>query len=290
MKKERGLFDEEFRLEKLTKLGDKLLKLAAAIDFEIFRPTLEAIFSKGHKGKGGRPPYDYVMMFKIVILQRYYNISDDQMEFQINDRLSFQRFLGLTLSDTVPDSKTLWLFKETLAQGKKGDDLFDLFSKELDKVGLIANEGEIVDATFVDVPKQRNSREENATIKEGKVPKDWIPENDTHCKETMTEEDLKKKHRLSRKDTDARWAMKRKETHYGYKNHVKADAKTKIITKYTVTTASVHDSNEFKNLVDKGDKKVWADSGYVGKEDEFPEDVRKDVKFIICEKGTRGIR
>lgn len=271
-----GLFDEYLKLERLTMLGDVLMKLSAVVDFEIFRPLLTEIFEKEHKGAGGRPPYDYVLMFKIVILQRIYNLSDDQIEFQINDRLTFMRFLGLNCSDKVPDAKTVWNFKNILAQNNSGKKLFDLFSKELNNSKLILNEGRIIDATFVEVPKQHNSPDDNKTIKEGEIPQEW------------KSEDPKNKHKVRQKDTDARWARKGNERHFGYKNHVKSDAKSKLITDYKVTAASVHESTELKELVNKNDKTVWADSGYVGKTGDLEKEVLEKVKFEICERRRRG--
>jgi IS5 family transposase len=98
----------------LTQLGDPLEWLDRGVDFEIFREILSDGPHKEPKGKGGHPPYDYVLMFKVLILHRYYNLSDDQVEFQINDRMSFMRFLGLTIADDVPDSRTVWHFRECL--------------------------------------------------------------------------------------------------------------------------------------------------------------------------------
>mgnify|MGYP003450253837 FL=1 len=165
-----GFFDQDIRLTKLSELGDPLEKLNAHIDFEIFRDLLETKLSKIAKGKGGRKPYDYVLMFKILILQRYYNVSDDQIEYQINDRMSFMRFLNLTIADDIPDSKTVWNFREQLIDLKLVDELFQLFLKELELLNLIINEGKIIDASFIEVPKQRNSRAENNEIKSGNTP------------------------------------------------------------------------------------------------------------------------
>ena len=142
----RGFFDAAFRLEKLKEQNDPLVKLKERIDFELFRPPLEQAFFKEDKGIGGARPYDYVMMFKILILQRYYNIGDDKLEFAILDRLSFMRFLGLSLNDSVPDAKTIWLFRETLTQKNLAEKLFELFWEELKKKGLLLNEGKIPDA------------------------------------------------------------------------------------------------------------------------------------------------
>lgn len=110
-----SMFAEETQLERLSKLGDSLEKLKI-IDFEAFRPLLENALRKERKSNAGRPPFDVVMMFKILVLQRLFNLSDDQTEYQITDRMSFQRFIGLSLGERVPDAKTIWLFRDTLAQ------------------------------------------------------------------------------------------------------------------------------------------------------------------------------
>lgn len=271
--REFGLFDTDFRIEKLIKLGDPLHKLSNGIDFEIFRVFLTDKLSKLAKAAGGRPPYDYVMMFKILILQRYFNLSDDQVEFQICDRISFMRFLGLTIADDIPDSKTVWNFREQLVDLEIVEDLFMLFIQELENLGLILNEGKIIDASFVEVPKQRNTREQNKQIKEGIVPNEFI----------------EKPNQLAQKDTDARWTKKNNETYYGYKNHSKVDKGSKLITRYKVTDASVHDSQEIVNLVDEKDKNqdLYADSAYVG--DELHNELEeKEVILKIHEKGYKN--
>jgi len=249
-KEVKGFFDEEFRLEKLASQNDPLVKLKKRIDFQIFRPLLEETLCKEPKGTGGCRPYDYVMMFKILILQRYYNISDDKMEFAILDRLSFMRFLGLTLADRVPDAKTLWHFREQLTQAEVIEKLFERFHEQLQHEGLIANEGKIIDASFVEVPIQRNSRKENEQIKQGEVPEQW-EENS---------------HKTAQKDVDARWTKKNGKSYYGYKNHIKADEKSKLIDTYTVTDSSVHDSQETESLLTETDKgqPLHADSAYSG--------------------------
>lgn len=268
-----GFFSEEARLDKLTKLGDSLEKLKI-IDWEIFRPILNAAFKKERKGSGGRPPYDYLLLFKIVVLQRLFNLSDDQTEYQINDRMSFMRFLGLSLGDRVPDAKTIWLFRDTLTQTKAIEELFHLFNRQLEMQGVITHTGTIVDATFVDAPRQRNTREENKTIKEGKTPEEW------------TESTPEAAHKLAQKDTDARWTVKGGERHYGYKDHTKVDADSKIITDYAVTNAAVHDSKEFVDFIDETDKVLYADSAYAGRE--IAEGLPENVKNNVHEKGYRN--
>jgi IS5 family transposase len=156
--KDYGFFDQDIRLSKLSQLGDPLEKLNAGVDFEKFRTLLENNFCKLLKGPGGRPPYDYVLMFKILILQRYYNLSDEQVEYQINDRMSFMRFLDLTIADDIPDSRTVWAFREQLVDLGLVEQLFEVFLGELERLNLIVNEGKIIDASFIEVPRQRNKK------------------------------------------------------------------------------------------------------------------------------------
>ena len=253
-----GFFDQDIRLSKLSQLGDPLERLNTGVDFEMFRELLETSLHKDPKGKGGRPPYDYVLMFKIQILQRYYNLSDDQTEYQINDRMSFMRFLGLTISDDIPDSRTIWHFTETLTDLNLVKDLFDLFGKELERLGLIVNEGKIVDASFVEAPRQRNSRDDNQKTKQGQGDDLWKD----------------KPNKKRQKDIDARWTKKNFQNYYGYKNHAKEDAKSKLVDAYTVTDASVHDSQALDDLLQDQDREqeLFADSAYVGQEDILEKD------------------
>ena len=262
------------QLDRLTKLGDPLEKLNAAIDWEIFRKPIRKRIRKEDYSKGGRPPMDEILMFKITLLQDWNNISDDSTEYLINDRLSFQRFLGMELGEKSPDAKTIWVFKEKL--GKDGmRELFEVFNEKLAGLGVLKREGSLIDATFVEAPRQRNSREQNKTIKEGKIPEEWkTPEN---------------ANKLEQKDTDARWAKKGEETFYGYKDHAKVDKESKIITDFTVTSASVHDVNEFEGLIDINDHEAWLDAGYASAEhvarimEKYP-----DLILHICEKGTKN--
>lgn len=266
-----GLFDYEHRMQKLEDGPDPLARLNARIDWKIFRKDLERAVEKEAKGPGGRPRHDVVMMFKVLVLQRYYNLSDEQTEYQINDRLSFQRFLGLTLSDSVPDQKTIWLFREVLIQRGQIEKLFRRFEKHLNEAGLMGRAGKMIDASFVDVPRQRNSREENEEIKQGNVPESF----------------QQNENRMEQKDVEARWAKKGADVHYGYKNHVKADRTTKLIEDYAVTDAAVHDSQVVEGLVEADDGTVYADSAYTG---ETVEAILEEngVNGEICEKGYRN--
>lgn len=122
-----GLFDVEERAAQLTKMGDPLVGLKARIDWESFRPDLNRVHEKERKSRAGAKPFDVVLMFKILVLQQLHNLSDDGIEYQIRDRFSFMRFLGLQLEDRVPDSKTVWTFREALKNLDLVDVLFARF-------------------------------------------------------------------------------------------------------------------------------------------------------------------
>jgi len=252
----RGLFDEQENLSKLSAKGNPLERISKVIDFEFFREALESKFlNVNKKSNAGCKPYDVVMMFKIIILQRYYGLGDEQIEYQILDRMSFKHFLGLESGDKVPDEKTVWLFRENLTKTGLSEGLFELFHSYLEQNGMILNEGKMVDASFTITPRQRNTREENRMIKAGKGDELW------------NDHPHKKRH----KDIDARWTKKNGETFYGYKDHVKVDAKSKFIDKYTVTDASVHDSQPLDELLEEEkdqNQDFHADSAYTGEEQE----------------------
>ena len=217
-----GFFDVDDRLKRLSVLGDQLEAYGATVDFEIFRSDLEVALAYGDGAKGGRPPFDPVMMLKILIIQAQNNLGDDRTEFLINDRLSFMRFLGLSLGDRVPDAKTIWLFRERLKLAGAMDRLFGRFDQALAEAGYIAMSGQIVDATLVAAPKQRNTEAEKAEIKAGGIPKAW----------------KEKPAKLRQKDRDARWTVKFSKAKpradgskpvdiaiptFGYQNHVAID-------------------------------------------------------------------
>ena len=248
-------------MDKLNSLGNPLEKLSRVVDFEMFREDLETGLYKEKFTNVGAKPYDYVLMFKILVLQRMYHLSDEQTEYQIRDRLSFRDFLGLASGDKVPDARTVWVFRNELASKGLVEKLFKRFYKFLEDNHMILNEGMIIDGSFVEVPRQRNSREENKLIREDEGDKLWNEEMGD------TEEDKKRKANKKRhKDTDARWTKKGGNTYYGYKSHAKVDAKSKLIKKCVATNASVHDSKPTGALVDKSDQgqELYADSAYIG--------------------------
>ncbi len=270
----RGLFDEQDTYQKLSDIGNPLEKISKVIDFEMFRENLEAkLLNQNKKNNAGAKPFDVVMMFKIMILQRYYGLGDTQIEYQILDRLSFKKFLGLESGDKVPDEKTVWAFRERLTNEGLVEDIFLQFTKYLASKELIMNEGKMVDASFTVAPRQRNTRDENKKIKEGKGGELW------------NDKPNKNKH----KDIDARWTKKNGETFFGYKNHAKVDTKSKFIDNYEVTDASVHYSQPLDNLLTEDDagQDFHADSAYTG-EDQEKVISKYEMNNQVHEKGYRN--
>ena len=192
MRSQPGFFDVDDRLKRLSDLGDQLEAFRAAVDFEIFRDDLMSALAYSDGAQGGRPPFDAVMMFKILVIQAANNLSDERTEFLINDRLSFMRFLGLGLSDRISDARTIWLFRERLTKAGAIKALFDRFDATLRASGYVAMSGQIVDASLIAAPKQRTTQEEKQAIREGRVPEAWKD----------------KPAKLRQKDRDARWTVK----------------------------------------------------------------------------------
>jgi len=247
-----GLFDADFCLDKIDQNGDPLTRINSVVDWEIFRPLLDEIRHPKQKSAAGPRGYDNITLFKVIVLQSLYNLSDAAAEAQVLDRLTFKRFLGFNIGDKVPDEKTIWLFREQLKEAGLTKKLFDRFNSFLRENGFEARSGQIIDACIVQSPRQRNTKEENEKIKEGKANeiKGWS--------------DAK----LCQKDTDARWKKKNNKNFFGYENHVQADVRHKLIRNYEVTDASVHDSNVFEELIDPDNtsRDVYADSAYRSEE------------------------
>lgn len=194
---QRGFFDVEDRLKQLSAKGDALERLSAVVDFELFRADLDRAVVRSDRSRGGRPPFDQVLMFKVLILQSSHNLSNELTEYLIRDRLSFMRFLGLGLADTVPDANTIWGFREALTRARIAgcpaiEVLFERFDAVLATAGFLAMSGQIIDASIVAAPKQRNTDDEKRDIKEGRIPPEWA----------------KKPAKLRQKDRDARWTVK----------------------------------------------------------------------------------
>jgi transposase, IS5 family len=274
MRGQAGFFDVDERLKDLSAKGDHLERLSAIVDFELFRPDLARAVPRSDGLKGGRPPFDHVFMFKVLILQASHSLSDERTEYLIKDRLSFMRFLGLGLADPVPDANTIWTFREALTRatldGKPAIEvLFRAYEAALTKAGFLAMGGQIIDASIVAAPKQRNSDGEKADIKAGRIPEAWKAKPD----------------KLAQKDRDARWTVKFSKAKpsndgsprvdlavpaFGYKNHVGIDRRHGLIRTWTVTDAARNDGALLPVLLDGANtaSDVWADTAYRSKANE----------------------
>jgi IS5 family transposase len=260
-----GFFDLDERYAVLSAAGDPLERLGAVIDFELFRAELDDALDRSDRARGGRPPYDAVLMFKVLVVQTLYTLSDDQTEYQIRDRLSFMRFLGLALHDLVPDAKTIWLFREQLTKRDALQRLFARFDAVLRAAGYLAMAGQIVDATVVEARRPRLTEDEKAAVKDGDVPEGW-----SHAKRAQM-------------DTDGRWTIKRGRKRpprrgepkepvtaeiavpvFGYKNHLSIDRRHGFIREFVVTDAAAHDGHQLGQLLDPHNtaSPVWADTAY----------------------------
>jgi transposase, IS5 family len=265
MRDQLGFFDVDDRLKRLSDLGDRLEAFRAAVDFELFRAELNVALGYSNGSEGGRPPFDPVMMFKILVIQATNNLSDERAEFLINDRLSFMRFLGLGLAERVPDARTIWLFREKLTKAGAIKTLFERFDATLRQTGYIAMSGQIIDASLIAAPRQHNSEDEKQAIKGGRIPKDWKD----------------KPAKLRQKDRDARWTVKFTKAKprddgsmppvdlaiplFGYQNHVSIDRGFGFIRRWTATDAAAYEGRRLREgLLDKSNTAsgVWADTAY----------------------------
>ena len=263
MADQRGFFDLDERYAALSAAGDPLERLTAVVDFGVFRDDLDAALSRSERAKGGRPPYDAVLMFKVLVLQALYSLSDDQAQFQILDRRSFGRFLRLDDGDRVPDAKTIWLFREQLTRAGALKPLFDRFDMALKERGYLAMGGQIVDATVVEARRPRLKGNEKATIKGGGTPAHW-----SKAKRAQMDRDgrwtLKRGRKKPRPDDAAQTATEIVVPAFGYKNHIGVDRRFGLIRRFTVTHAAAHDGGQLAGLLDPDNlaSGVWADTAY----------------------------
>ena len=263
-----SFFDESSRNEKLTKLGDILEQINAIVKWDIFVPILDNAIPREDSGKGGRPPFNNLLMFKILLIKRLYNLSFDQTEYQINDRISFMRFLGFGLYDRVPDAKTIWLYEDLLSKNEAGKALFSRFFASLATKGYVTKAGSIVDASFIEAPKRKNTKEQREQLKKGEIPEEW---NDPDHPQ-----------KLMQRDTDAAWTKKGNENYFGYKDSVKVDLDSKLIMDYRVTSASANDAKAAEGIFDETDNVAYGDAAYPSLE------LPVNVENMISEKANRN--
>lgn len=253
MKERNGhLFIDERRQQKLVQFTGVLKKLDELVDWPGLATAVnEKTGREAPQPKGGRPPYPTKALLKIVVLQQLYgNLSDEQMEYALLDRTSWQRFTGLADYRDLPDARTIWAFKELLAQDGGAKVLFEIVGLQLAQAGLQAQGGQIIDATIVTVPKAQLDKEEKESVKGGETPTHWSDKQAAHI------------------DTDARWTAKRDVYYFGYKAHVNTDQQHKLIRAIDVTPANIDDRVPLEALIDQTEarkqtgKTVHADRGY----------------------------
>ena len=242
----------------------RLDRLGQIIGYEAFPPTLAAALAYGDGTRGGRPPYDPVAMLKVLVLAAQNNVADARMEYLIRDRLSWLRFLGFDLGAPTPDANTIRLFREKLTEAGALDAVFSDFDRQLKERGYLAMGGQIVDATLVAAPKQRNTAPEKDAIKAGKSAREIWPD---------------KPARAAQKDTDARWTLKFAKAKplangkpgidiaipsFGYKSSVSICRTFGFIRKCKVTDAARFDERMLRDVVisDNTASDVWADTAY----------------------------
>ena len=265
-----GLFGLSDQLRRLSDSGDPLETMGRVVKFEVFRPALEKALAYGDGAKGGRPPYDPVAMFKVLILAPQNTVSDARMEFLIRDRLSWLRFLGFDLGAPTPDENTIRLFREKLTRAGAIDALFVAFDRQLRERGYLPMGGQIVDATLVAAPKQRNTAAEKDAIRGGKSAAEIWPDQPA---------------KAAQKDTDARWTLKFVKGRplpggrpgidiaipsFGYKSSVAICRRYGFIRRGKVTDGARFDGRMLRDVVtsDNTASDVWADTAYRSRSNE----------------------
>ena len=247
-----SLFAEQERETKMDKIGDVLGKLAEHVDFAALAAEIDEAAPRPGRERGGRPPFPTELMVRVLVVQQLYNLSDEQMEFQLLDRLSFQRFVGLRQSSQAPDRTTIWTFKERLIKAGAAERIFEAVSRQLDRHGYIARGGQMVDASIVPVPKQTMNKDERAIVQQDAMPAEWSPS------------------KRRQKDVQARWTKKHGKSYFGFKLSSSVDRRHKLIRRVHVSTASEHDTLHFEGVLDPGNtsRDIYADKGYVDGERE----------------------
>ncbi|WP_334180952.1 IS5 family transposase [Pseudomonas nitroreducens] len=241
-----SLFADQEREAKLDSLGDPLALLSRHVDFATMAAEIDRWVPRPSRAKGGRPPYSTELMTRLLVLQHLFNLSDEQMEFQLLDRMSFQRFAGLKNTARVPDRNTIWTFRERLVKAKVEHLIFDEVQRQLQLHGFSAREGQIIDASIVRAPTQHNKAEEQALVKAGAVPVEWSPA------------------KRRQKDVQARWTKKHGKSYFGYKLSVSIDRRHKLIRRVKISDASVADTLHLVDVLDRhnSSRDFWADRGY----------------------------
>ena len=257
--KQLSFSDLELRINRSKKTRSELQldKINQVVDWRKVEELLSVTDKTGKQG--GRKPIPVLIKAKMLFVQYLYNLSDPELEDQLYDRLSFQRFVGLDFSQQIPDFTTLWRFKERLVELKLMDSLFDLILNSLEEKGLLVKKGTAVDATLIESTNRPLSKEKRATLE--KTPSPQI-------------------------DTDADSTVKRGKKYFGYKGHIGQDVGSGLIRKRGFTSARPHDSQQKEALWSGDEQAVFGDSAY-GNQSEKRAARQVGVYYGILDKGTR---
>lgn len=247
-----SLFAEQERESKLDQIGDALSKLSEHVDFVALAAQIDEAAPRPGRERGGRPPFPTELMVRVLLVQQLYNLSDEQMEFQLLDRLSFQRFVGLRQSSQAPDRTTIWTFKERLIKAGASEKIFEAVNRQLERHGYLARGGQMIDASLVPVPRQTLNKDEKEVVGQDAMPAGWAPS------------------KRRQKDVQARWTKKHGKSYFGYKLSGSVDRRYKLMRRIHVSPASEHDTLHFEQVLDASNtsRDVWADKGYVDGERE----------------------
>jgi IS5 family transposase len=243
----------------VSRLGGKrtqalLNQLDAAIDWESLAKPVRAVY---RNADGGAPAVPAVMMLKTVMLQKWFNLSDPQAEEQLNDRMSFRRFVGLRGEEPAPDETTIVVFRQRLREANLDRTLFDLVNRSIGRRGLLLKEGTLVDALILEAPTGRKTGEKDESANP-----------------------------VTTRDPEASFTQKHGRSYHGYKGHIAAD-RSGIVTDYKFSTASHHDSRYIDGLTRKEKRAVIADAAYADQDRRRRLDGR-GVTDGIAHKRQRG--
>lgn len=231
---------------------DKLAQFKTTINWEKFRPIIAKAY-RDNKETGGRPHTDELVIIRALVIQAIYNLSDPELEFQCRDRISFRNFLGIP--ENVPDFTTIWSARERLKETGADKLVWAELQRQLDRKGFTIRKGVIQDATFIEADP-------------GKV------------RESAKDQNQKKREESSHMDKDGTWAVRNDQVHFGYKTHARIDVDNNFVRSFTVTTASLHDSQV--DLAETGDKAAYRDKAYFGTE------LSAKIRNMTMDRATRG--
>jgi transposase, IS5 family len=265
-----GFFDLSDRYAALSAAGDPLERLAPVVDFEIFRGPLVAALRRRFRGKRGRPPFDPVLMFQILLLQALHSLSDEATEFQIKDRLSFQRFLGLGLDDTVPDATMVWLFRERLVNAKAIDKLFAL--RRCPQGSGLSRHGRADHRRHGRAGAQTAQYRSGESNDQGRPGAGGLEAGQDPIKGPRCPlvDQIQQGQGQRGADPKAAKPVDLAIPMFGYKNHIGIDKAHGLIRTWDASAANAHDGARLPVLISKDNTAsgVWADTAYRSQKNE----------------------